>query len=70
MRAIAIGGFGGRGRLKLVDLPTLVPRPDDVLVRVRDAGVGPWDTKTREGLFGERSFPHVLGSWESKLQVS
>jgi NADPH:quinone reductase-like Zn-dependent oxidoreductase len=61
MRAIAIGGFGGRDRVRLVDLPAPEPGPDDVLVSVRAAGVGPWDTKTREGLFGERSFPHVLG---------
>jgi NADPH:quinone reductase-like Zn-dependent oxidoreductase len=61
MRAIAIEGFGGSDRLKLVDLPAPEPGADDVLVRVRAAGVGPWDTKTREGLFGGRSFPHVLG---------
>src|SRR5215207_5658915 len=61
MRALAIEDFGGRDRLKLVDLPTPEPGPDDVLVRVRAAGVGPWDIKTREGLFGKRSFPHVLG---------
>jgi NADPH:quinone reductase-like Zn-dependent oxidoreductase len=61
MRAIAIEGFGGTDRLKLVDLPAPEPGPDDVLVRVRAAGVGPWDAKTREGLFGRRSFPHVLG---------
>ena len=61
MRALAIEGFGGRDRLKLVDLPTPEPGRDDVLVRVRAAGVGRWDIKTREGLFGKRSFPHVLG---------
>jgi NADPH2:quinone reductase len=61
MRAIAIEGFGGRDRLKLMDLPAPEPGPDDVLVGVRAAGVGPWDVKTREGVFGERSFPYVLG---------
>jgi NADPH:quinone reductase len=61
MRAIAIEGFGGTDRLKLMDLPVPEPGPDDVLVRVRAAGAGPWDVKTREGLFDERSFPHVLG---------
>ncbi len=61
MRAIAIEGFGGTDRLKLVDLPAPESGPDDVLVRVRAAGVGPWDAKTREGLFGKRSFPYVLG---------
>jgi NADPH:quinone reductase-like Zn-dependent oxidoreductase len=61
MRAIAVEGFGGRDRLKILDLPTPEPGPDDILVRVRAAGVGPWDIKIREGLFGNRSFPHVLG---------
>jgi NADPH:quinone reductase len=61
VRAIVIEDFGDTDRLKLMDLPTPEPGPDDVLVRVRAAGVGPWDIKTREGLFGKRSFPHVLG---------
>ena len=61
MRAVAIEGFGGRDRLKLVDLPIPEPGADEILVRVRAAGVGPWDAKTREGLFGKRSFPYVLG---------
>jgi hypothetical protein len=61
VRAVAIEDFGGTVRLKLVDLPTPEPVPDDVLVHVRSAGVGPWDTKTKEGLFGKRRFPHVLG---------
>jgi NADPH:quinone reductase-like Zn-dependent oxidoreductase len=70
MRAIAIEGFGGRERLKLVDLPIPEPGPDDVLVRVRAAGVGPWDAKTREGLFGKRSFPYVLGAEASGIVES
>jgi NADPH2:quinone reductase len=44
-----------------MDLPTPELGPDDVLIGIRAAGVGPWDVKTREGVFGERSFPHVLG---------
>lgn len=61
MRAVAIDGFGGRERMRLVELPTPEVSPEGVLVRVRAAGVGPWDVKEREGFFGERSFPHVLG---------
>ena len=52
--AIERAGFGGRDRLTRVDLPIPEPGPDDVLVRVRAAGVGPWDVKTREGRFGTR----------------
>ena len=70
MRAIAIEGFGGRDRLKLMDLPAPEPGPDDVLVGVRAAGVGPWDVKTREGVFGERSFPYVLGMEASGIVES
>jgi NADPH:quinone reductase-like Zn-dependent oxidoreductase len=70
MRAIALEGFGGRERLKLVDLPIPEPEPDDVLVRVRAAGVGPWDAKTREGLFGKRDFPYVLGAEGSGIVES
>ena len=70
MRAIAIEGFGGRDRLKLMDLPAPEPGPDDVLVGVQAAVVGPWDVKTREGVFGERSFPYVLGMEASGIVES
>jgi NADPH:quinone reductase-like Zn-dependent oxidoreductase len=50
MRASAKEGFSGRDRLTLVDLPIPESGPDDVLVRVRAARVGPWDAKTREVL--------------------
>jgi hypothetical protein len=55
MRATAKEGFSGRDHLTLVDLPIPEPGPDDVLVWVRVARVGPWDAKTREGRFGTRS---------------
>ena len=70
MRAIAIEGVGGRERLELVDLPVHEPGPEDVLVRVLAAGVGPWDAKTRKGLFGKRGFPHVLGAEPSGIVES
>jgi NADPH2:quinone reductase len=41
VRAVAIEDLGSTDRLKLMDLPTPEPGPDDVLVHVRAAGVGP-----------------------------
>ena len=66
MRAIAREGFGGRDRLTRVDLPIPEPGRDDVLVRGRTAGVGPWDAKTREGLFGTRS--RTVGAWREPTE--
>jgi NADPH:quinone reductase-like Zn-dependent oxidoreductase len=61
MRAIAIEEFGGNDKLQLVDLPTPEPGPEEVLIRVRAAGVGPWDVMSRQGVFGDREFPFVPG---------
>ena len=66
MRAIAIECVGGRARLTLVDLPIPEPGPDDVLVRVRAAGGGPWDAQTREGLCGTRS--RTVGAWREPME--
>ena len=66
MRAIAIEGFGGGDRRTLVHLPIPEPGPDDVLVRVRAAGVGPWDAKTRAGRFGTRS--RTVGAWREPTE--
>jgi NADPH:quinone reductase-like Zn-dependent oxidoreductase len=66
MRAIAKEGFSGRDRLILVDLPIPEPGPDNVLARVRAAGVGPWDAKTRQGRFGTRR--RTGGSWREPAE--
>lgn len=64
MRAIAMEGFGGPEVLQPADLPTPVPGPGEVLVRVVCAGVNPADWKTREGRlagFFDYRFPFVPG---------
>ena len=61
MRAIAIEEFGGSDKLQVVDLPTPEPGPEEVLIRVHAAGVGPWDVMSRQGVFGDREFPFVPG---------
>ena len=49
MRAIVVRQFGGPEVLQpgQVDLP--VPGPDELLVRVLAAAVGPWDAELRRG---------------------
>ncbi|MGI8776894.1 MAG: NADP-dependent oxidoreductase [Acidimicrobiales bacterium] len=62
MRAMTVTAFGDPTVLTLAELPTPAPGPGQVLVRVAAAGVGPWDTKARRGLFGPRELPYVPGA--------
>ena len=61
MRAAAIEEFGGSDKLQPMDLSKPEPGPEEVLVRVRAAGVGLWDVMSRQGVFGDREFPFVPG---------
>jgi NADPH:quinone reductase-like Zn-dependent oxidoreductase len=63
MKAIAIERFGGLDELKEYDLPKPEPAADEVLIRVRAAGVGIWDSKQRRGTFLAEmaEFPLILG---------
>ena len=49
MKAVMVSEFGAPSVLKLAEVPK--PRPDrhHVFVRVKAAGVGPWDAWIREG---------------------
>src|SRR5215471_7730756 len=49
MKAIVIDDYGGIDRLHLRELPDPRPQADEVLVRVRAAGVNPVDWKIRQG---------------------
>lgn len=63
MRALSQDVLGGPGVLREVELERPTPRPNEVLVRVRAAGVNPTDWKHRAtgGFLGEP--PFVLG-WD------
>ncbi len=64
MKAVRMHAYGGTDVLFHEDAPRPEPAADEVLVRVRAAGVNPVDWKIREGLgrewFGHR-LPFVLG---------
>lgn len=64
MKAAAIARFGGLDELKEYDLPKPEPAADEVLIRVRAAGVGIWDSKNRTGDLASATpvFPLVLGA--------
>jgi NADPH:quinone reductase-like Zn-dependent oxidoreductase len=64
MQAVAFERFGPPDVLRLVQQPVPVPGPNEVLVRVRAAGVNPADYKLRQGAFKyiQRSrFPMGVG---------
>jgi NADPH2:quinone reductase len=64
MRAVAIDRFGPPSVLKLHTLPVPTPGPNEVLIALHAAGVGPWDADIRGGWWpaGRPKFPLVLGS--------
>jgi NADPH:quinone reductase-like Zn-dependent oxidoreductase len=64
MRALALSGTGGLEHLALVELPRpRIRHADEVLVRVRAAGLNRLDLFVAAGLPGvDYAFPHVVGS--------
>jgi NADPH:quinone reductase-like Zn-dependent oxidoreductase len=63
MKAIRVHRFGGPEVLVYEDLPQPDPGPDEVLVRVQAAGVGPWDAWIRSGKSAlPQPLPLTLGS--------
>ncbi len=60
MRAYGFTAVGGPEHEAFLDVPVPVPGPDELLVRVRAAGVNPGDWRLREGSYGIAP-PAVLG---------
>lgn len=66
MRAAFFDSYGDADVLSVGDLPDPVPGPDDVVVRVRAAGVNPVDHKIRAGYL-DGAFPSafpVVPGWD------
>ncbi len=63
MKAIQVHQFGGPEVLALHEVPTPKPGPGEVLVRVRAAGVNPYDTYMRAGAYPVKpALPYTPGS--------
>ena len=67
MKAIAINEFGGRDKLQLMDLPLPEVKENEILVKIKAAGINPVDWKIREGYIKDLfpyDFPIILG-WDA-----
>lgn len=65
MRAYVMNRYGGAEGSRLADVPAPVPGPQDILVRVRSAGLNPVDFKFRQGqlkVIYRPRLPFVLGN--------
>ena len=65
MKAVRFDEYGDIDVLKVVDVPTPVPGPGQVLVQVKAAGINPGEAKIRDGLLHSRwpaTFPSGQGS--------
>ncbi|WP_223565025.1 NAD(P)H-quinone oxidoreductase [Agrobacterium tumefaciens] len=56
MKAIVFDDFGGADVLRLVDAPMPELRPDDLLIKVKAAGVNRADLLQREGVYGAQTY--------------
>jgi NADPH:quinone reductase-like Zn-dependent oxidoreductase len=65
MKVIRFHAYGGPEVLQYEDVETPLVNSDEILVRVRSAGVSPFDVKVRQGLYKDfyGPLPHILG-WD------
>jgi len=61
LKALQFSATGSLDHLRLVDLPTPVAGPDEVLIRVEAAGLNPSDVKNVLGRFPYTTLPRVPG---------
>lgn len=71
MKVIRFHAYGGPEVLRYEDAATPVIQADEILVRVRSAGVSPFDAKVRQGRYKDfyGALPHILG-WDLSGDVA
>ena len=62
MKAIMVSEPGGPEVLRISETPIPEPGPDEVLVRVLSAGLGPWDASLRRGELPAAQLPFTPGA--------
>jgi NADPH2:quinone reductase len=63
MKAIRVHEFGGPEVMRLEEVPDLKPGPGEVVVRVQAAGVNPFDTYIRAGVYARKpALPYTPGN--------
>ena len=63
MKAIRVKEFGGPEVLRLEEVPTLRPGPDQVLVRMHATGINPVETYIRAGTYARLpELPYTPGN--------
>src|SRR2546421_12906273 len=64
MKAIQVNQFGGPEVLQIEDVEVPRPQQNEILVRVKAAGVNPYDTYMRSGAYGAKNpaLPYTPGS--------
>ena len=63
--AVAFSSYGGPEVLEAIEMKTSRPAAGQIVVRMRSAGVQPFDVRVRRGDLRSRvpvSFPQVLGN--------
>lgn len=61
MKAAYVETAGSPESIKFGDLPEPSPGSGEVRVKMHAAGVGLWDVKAMQGMFGELKVPYVVG---------
>src|SRR5258706_8165299 len=61
MRVALVQELGGIGSVELREWPDPTPAAGQALIRVRGAGVGPWDVAMISGAFGRPALPYIPG---------